>query len=210
MPKRTHSSKQWLDRHFNDHYVKKAQAEGWRSRAIFKLQEFQEKYRFLKPGQCVVDLGAAPGGWSQYVASILKGKGQIFALDILPMEPLDHVHFIQGDFTSDAIWSELDQLIDRGSVDVILSDIAPNMSGQRAIDQPRVMHLAELALEFVETYLSDNGIFIIKLFHGEEFDEYLKILRSVFCSVKISKPKASRQTSREVYLMAQKRKHVLS
>lgn len=201
--KRSKSSRAWLSRHFSDPYVKKAQQEGWRSRAAFKLLELHAKDKIVQSGMTVVDLGAAPGGWSQVVAQLLKGKGNVVALDILPMDALEGVTFLQGDFREEAVFTEFLGLLKGELVDVVLSDMAPNMSGQKAVDQPRVMYLAELALDFALKTLKPSGRFLVKIFQGEGFDEYLKNLRHYFQKVTIRKPDSSRDESREVYLVCQ-------
>jgi 23S rRNA (uridine2552-2'-O)-methyltransferase len=200
--KRTKSSKQWLQEHFDDVYVKKAQAEGYRSRAIYKLKEVDEKEKLLKPGMTVVDLGAAPGGWTQYVSQKLNGRGRIIALDILPMDTLEDVDFILGDFREDEVLQKLINLIPKQSVDLLLSDMAPNMSGNSAIDIPRSMYLVELALDFAETMLKPGGSLFIKIFHGVGFDDLVKQVRASFEKVVIRKPAASRARSKETYLLA--------
>lgn len=199
---RTKSSKRWLQEHFDDPYVKKAQAEGYRSRAVYKLKEVNEKEQLLKPGMTIVDLGAAPGGWTQYVSEQLLGKGSIVALDILPMDSLPDVHFIQGDFREDVVFDELINLIPERSVDLLLSDMAPNMSGTSAIDIPRAMYLVELAFDFAEKMLKPGGSLLIKIFHGAGFDELIKKARGSFDKVVIRKPSASRSRSKETYLLA--------
>lgn len=193
---------QWLDEHFNDEYVKKAQQMGLRSRAVFKLEEIDKKDKLIRANHIVVDLGAAPGGWSEYAIKKVKPKGQVIALDLLAIEPIEGVEFIQGDFSDDAVFSELQTLINNKPVDVVLSDIAPNMSGSKGIDQPKSMYLAELALDFAINSLSRQGVFLIKIFQGEGFDQYLASARKAFNTVLIRKPKASRARSREVYLLA--------
>lgn len=202
MPKRSKSSSRWLQEHFKDSYVKKAHQTGARSRAVFKLEEIQERDRILKPGMTVVDLGAAPGGWSQYAAQVLAGKGRIVALDILPMDALPGVEFIQGDFSSDEVLAGLRERLEGGKVDLVLSDIAPNMSGVGDVDQARVMHLAELALEFAREALRPGGSFLVKVFQGQGFQEYMRMLRADFEKVASRKPSASRNRSAELYLLA--------
>ncbi|MEW6445159.1 MAG: 23S rRNA (uridine(2552)-2'-O)-methyltransferase RlmE [Pseudomonadota bacterium] len=199
---RTVSSQRWLHEHFTDPYVQRAQREGWRSRAVYKLIEMQEKDRILRPGQVVVDLGAAPGGWSQYAAGLLGDEGRLFALDILPMDGFAGVDFIQGDFTEEAVFEQLLARLDGRTVDVVLSDMAPNMSGHDAVDQPRSMYLAELALDFAQRVLGPQGVYLVKLFQGAGFDEYIRALRGQFHSVAMRKPDASRARSREVYALA--------
>ncbi len=199
---RTKSSKRWLQEHFADSYVKKAQAEGYRSRAVYKLKEVNEKESLLRPGMTVVDLGAAPGGWTQYVSEQLQGRGYIVALDILSMDNLPDVHFIQGDFREDSIFEELIKLIPVRGLDLLLSDMAPNMSGSAAIDIPRAMYLVELAFDFAEKMLKPGGSMLVKIFHGAGFDELVKKARGSFEKVVIRKPSASRSRSKETYLLA--------
>lgn len=200
--KRSKSSKQWLQEHFNDVYVKKAQAEGYRSRAIYKLKEMDEKESLLKPGMTVVDLGAAPGGWTQYVSQRLQGHGRIIALDILPMDSLPDVDIILGDFREDEVLQQLMNLIPERSVDLLLSDMAPNMSGTTAIDIPRAMYLVELAFDFAEKMLKPGGSMLVKIFHGAGFDDLVKQAKASFERVVIRKPSASRARSKETYLLA--------
>jgi 23S rRNA (uridine2552-2'-O)-methyltransferase len=200
--KRRPSSARWLAEHEADPYVHEARRLGFRSRAVFKLREIQEKDRILRPGQIVVDLGAAPGGWSQYARPLLGSKGQLFALDILPFEPVPGVDIIVGDFREDAVLLQLETKIGDQSVDVVLSDMAPNISGIDTADQAGSIHLCELALEFAKAHLKPRGALLVKVFQGEGFDAYLKELRAAFETVTIRKPKASRPRSREVYLLA--------
>jgi 23S rRNA (uridine2552-2'-O)-methyltransferase len=202
MADRTESSRRWLKEHFNDPYVKQAQQEGYRSRAVYKLLEIHQRDRLFIPGMTVVDLGAAPGGWSQLLAKLLKPKGQIFALDILPMEPIEGVDFILGDFSEDAIADSLLEHVSGKKIDWVLSDIAPNMSGNDSIDMPKSVYLAELALDFAMKVLAKDGGFLIKLFQGEGFDAYLADIKKKFQKTVIRKPKASRSRSREVYILA--------
>lgn len=199
---RSVSSQRWLHEHFTDPYVQRSKQEGWRSRAVYKLIEMQEKDRILRPGQVVVDLGAAPGGWSQYAAGVIGDTGGLFALDILPMDSFANVDFIQGDFTEEAVFEQLLARLDGRTVDVVLSDMAPNMSGQDSVDQPRAMYLAELAVDFATRVLGPQGVYLVKLFQGAGFDAYLRDLRSQFDSVTMRKPDASRARSREVYALA--------
>lgn len=199
---RSDSSKKWLQEHFNDVYVKKAQAEGYRSRAVYKLKEIDEKERLLKPGMTVVDLGAAPGGWTQYVTQKLDGRGTIIALDILPMDAFPEVEFILGDFREDEVLQQLINLIPPRSVDVLLSDMAPNMSGNSGVDIPRAMYLVELAVDFGNKMLKPGGTMLMKVFHGAGFEEIVKEVRKHFEKVVIRKPQASRSRSRETYLLA--------
>ncbi len=204
--KRSKSSQNWLKRHFDDPYVKQAQKAGYRSRAVFKLLEIQEKKRVIKPGQVIVDLGAAPGGWSQVARPLVGRKGAVIAMDILPMEPIEGVDFIQGDFSEQDVHDRLMATINGREVDLVMSDMAPNISGLKAVDQPRAMYLAELALDFAREVLKPGGDFLVKVFQGEGFDEFLKQVRASFQKVVIRKPQASRPKSREVYLLAQGKK----
>jgi len=197
------SSKGWLKEHFDDQYVKMSQEDGVRSRAVYKLQEMDEKDKLIKPGLNVVDLGAAPGGWSEYVAKKLNDKGTIVATDILPMDHLDGVTFIQGDFRENDVLDNILRQIENSKVDLVLSDMAPNISGVDSVDQPSSIYLVELALDFAQQTLDKNGRFLVKVFQGSGFDEYLKAVKSSFNQVKIRKPKASRARSREVYILAQ-------
>ncbi|MDC7219208.1 MAG: 23S rRNA (uridine(2552)-2'-O)-methyltransferase RlmE [Spirochaetales bacterium] len=202
--KKSKSSHQWLDRHFNDEYVKRAQAAGYRSRASFKLLELQEKDQLFSAGQVVVDLGAAPGGWCQVAEKLVGANGRVFALDILPMDPIPGVEFIQGDFREDESVEQLRALLAGRPVDLVISDMAPNVSGMSAVDQPRAMYLCELALEYAREVLRPGGSFVVKVFQGEGFDQYLRDLRSSFSKVVTRKPAASRPQSREVYLVARR------
>jgi 23S rRNA (uridine2552-2'-O)-methyltransferase len=203
---RSKSSHRWLREHFSDPYVKKAQAEGMRSRAAYKLEELVERDRLLKPGMVVVDLGAAPGGWSQWVRQALGDSGRVVALDILEMPSLAGVEFIHGDFREDEVLARLEDLLNGQPVDLVLSDMAPNMSGVDAVDLPRAMHLAELAMEFADRHLKPGGDFLIKLFQGVGFDAYVRDLRARYDRVVIRKPAASRRRSTEVYALAQGRR----
>ena len=202
MPARSKSSHRWLKEHFSDPYVKRAQAEGLRSRAAYKLEELIERDKLLKPGMAVVDLGAAPGGWSQLVAQALGDKGRIVALDILPMASLGGVEFIEGDFREDAVLEQLERTLDGQPIDLVLSDMAPNMSGVASVDQARSMELAELARDFAQKHLKPGGAFLVKLFQGVGFDSYLKDLRTRYAKITMRKPKASRARSSEVYALA--------
>jgi len=203
---RSRSRGRWLSEHFSDEYVKQAQALGYRSRAVFKLKELDERDKLLKPGRVVVDLGAAPGGWSQLAAERIGKKGAIIALDLLPVEELPGVTFIQGDFREEAVLHQLRDILDGRAVDLVLSDMAPNMSGNRGVDQARGMHLAELALETVREILKPGGDFVTKLFQGPDVDEYVRSVRGLFTKVSVRKPKASRDRSPEVYLVGRGRK----
>ncbi|MBT5720273.1 MAG: 23S rRNA (uridine(2552)-2'-O)-methyltransferase RlmE [Gammaproteobacteria bacterium] len=199
---RSKTSKQWLKEHFDDVYVRRAQEEGYRSRASFKLLEIQEQDRLIKRGMTVVDLGAAPGGWSQVAANLVGDKGQVIASDILPIDSLPDVEFLQGDFTEQAVLDSLIKLLKDERADLVISDMAPNMSGMRDIDIPQVMYLAELALDLARTVLKPEGSFLVKVFHGEGYEELQKQLKSSFTSLKVRKPKASRARSSEIYLLA--------
>jgi 23S rRNA (uridine2552-2'-O)-methyltransferase len=208
MATRSKSSQRWLKEHFSDPYVKKAQAEGMRSRAAYKLEELAGRDRLLRPGMVVVDLGAAPGGWSQWVRQELDRldparPGRVLALDILEMPPLAGVEFLHGDFREDAVLAGLEAALDGAGVDLVLSDMAPNKSGVDAVDLPRAMHLAELAMDFADHHLRAGGTFLIKLFQGVGFDDYVRELRRRYAKVAIRKPAASRRRSPEVYALAQ-------
>ena len=199
---RSKTSNKWLTEHFSDEYVKRAQKEGYRSRAVYKLIEMDDKDRLLKPGMTVVDLGAAPGGWSELLSKRVGDSGRLFALDILPMDALGDVTFIEGDFTEQAVYEELMEALDGKWVDLVISDMAPNISGMKAVDQPKMMYLAELALEFAVNVLKPGGTFLTKVFNGEGIDEYKKELRQHFAKIIVRKPKASRARSSEIYLLA--------
>ena len=202
MPKRTKSSARWLAEHANDEFVKRAHREGWRSRAVFKLAEIQETERLLRPGIRCVDLGAAPGGWSQYAARIVGGASRIVATDILPMDAIPGVDFVLGDFREEAVLNEVLAMVGGSKVDLVLSDMAPNMAGIDAVDQPRSMYLAELALEFADRVLAPGGDLLLKLFQGAGFEEIIKNARARYGRVATKKPKASRNRSPEIYLLA--------
>ncbi len=202
MAKNKGSSGRWMSEHLSDEYVKRAQKEGYRSRAVYKLTEAIDRDRFIKSGDIVLDLGAAPGGWSQVAIKIAGKKGQVIASDILDIEPIDEVDFLQGDFTELSVYEELLSLIKSEKVNVVLSDMAPNMSGQLSVDIPKSLYLCELALDMAVKTLTPNGYFFIKVFQGVGFDEYVKACRAAFVKVVIRKPKASRARSKEVYLLA--------
>jgi 23S rRNA (uridine2552-2'-O)-methyltransferase len=202
MPKRSKSSARWLAEHASDEFVKRAQREGWRSRAVFKLAEIQQSERLLKPGIRCVDLGAAPGGWSQYAARVLGGTGRIVATDILSMDALPGVDFVQGDFRDERVLEQLLASIGGAKVDLVLSDMAPNMAGIDAVDQPRSMYLAELALEFADRVLAPGGDVLVKVFQGVGFDQIIRDARRRYGRVVMKKPKASRTRSPEIYLLA--------
>jgi 23S rRNA (uridine2552-2'-O)-methyltransferase len=192
----------WIKQHVKDPYVKQSQRDGYRSRASYKLLEIVEKGRYIKPGMVVVDLGSAPGGWSQVAAKLVGHKGCVVAVDILPMDPVAGVSFIQGDFTEEEILDQLLNEIGNRPVDLVISDMAPNLTGMKAVDQPAMIYLAELAVDLVQQVMTDDGIFIAKLFQGEGFDEFVRNTRTVFNVVSLKKPDASRSKSREVYLVA--------
>ena len=203
---RSKSSRRWLKEHFDDPYVLRAQREGWRSRAVFKLEELDQKYALLKPGMTVVDLGAAPGGWSQYATKTLGDRGRVIALDILPMDVIAGVDFLQGDFREEAVFDEFMKMVGNQPVDLVMSDMAPNISGMEAVDLPRAMYLVELAVDFALSTLAEGGLFVAKVFQGEGFDQLVRDLRKQFSRVVVRKPQASRPRSREVYLVASGRK----
>lgn len=199
---RTKSSTQWMQEHFDDPYVKMAQAQGYRSRAVFKLKEIHEKDNLIKSGMNIVDLGAAPGGWSQFARQLLGKNGRLVALDILPMEPLEGVDMIIGDFREESVLNELYAVLNNAPIQLVLSDMAPNMSGNKSTDQARAMYLCELALDTAKTVLAKNGTFLVKIFQGEGFEAYFKEVQQAFNTVIIRKPKASRPRSNEVYILA--------
>jgi len=202
MSKPRRSSGSWRERQEKDPYVQKARRDGWRSRAVFKLEQIDQKERLLKPGIVCVDLGSAPGSWSQYVTEKLKGKARIVAVDLLPMDSLPEVEFVQGDFEDDDIFGQLLDLVGEPGADLVLSDMAPNISGTRAVDQPRSMYLVELALDMARKVLKPGGSFVCKVFQGGGFDDFVRDARNSFERVRVIKPKASRAGSREVYLVA--------
>jgi 23S rRNA (uridine2552-2'-O)-methyltransferase len=202
LAKRSKSSARWLAEHAADPYVKRAHEEGWRSRAAFKLQEIDKAERLLRPGMTVVDLGAAPGGWSQYVARVLGGKGRVIALDLLDMPSLPGVEFFQGDFSDDAVLEHLQAALGGAKVDLVLSDMAPNMMGISDVDHDRSMHLVDLAVDFAAHALRPGGDLLLKVFQGREFQPLVARLRKQFETVKLRKPKASRSRSPELYVLA--------
>ncbi|HEF4758837.1 TPA: 23S rRNA (uridine(2552)-2'-O)-methyltransferase RlmE [Pseudomonas putida] len=199
---RSKTSLGWLKRHVNDPYVKQAQKDGYRSRASYKLLEVQEKYKLIRPGMSVVDLGAAPGGWSQVTSRLIGGQGRLIASDILEMDSIPDVTFIQGDFTQDEVLARILEAVGNSQVDLVISDMAPNMSGTPAVDMPKAMFLCELALDLADRILKPGGNFLIKIFQGEGFDIYLKDARQKFDKVQMIKPDSSRDSSREQYLLA--------
>ena len=201
------SSNAWLQEHFDDEYVKKSQQDGYRSRAVYKLEEIQTKENLIKPNMKVIDLGAAPGGWSQYAAKLVGKNGRVIASDILAIDPLPFVEFIQGDFTEESVLNEILTVLEKddlnnNKLDIVISDMAPNMSGVESIDLPRSLYLCELALEMAREVLKPGGGLVVKLFQGQGSDQYLQDVRSSFRQVKIRKPKASRARSKEVYVVA--------
>ena len=196
---RSKSSQNWLREHHDDTYVLQARKDGYRSRAVYKLIEIQQKDKILKPGQFVLDLGAAPGGWSEYVAQFSGDKGRLIAVDLLPIEPIAGVEIVQGDFTEAGILEQILDLVDNRPLDLVLSDMAPNISGIETVDQPKSAYLAELAFELARSSLNENGVFVVKLFQGEGFEALTSSFRATFKSVKFRKPKASRPRSREIY-----------
>ena len=197
--KKGSSSKGWLKEHFDDSYVQRAQREGYRSRACYKLLEINEKDKLIKPGMTVIDLGSAPGGWSQVAMQLVGHKGRVVASDILHMDGLAGVDFIQGDFTEQQVFDSIEELLNGEPVDLVISDMAPNMSGMAAIDQPQSMYLVELALDMARQVLKPGGGFVAKVFQGEGFDQLLRDMRTSFTSVQSRKPAASRARSREIY-----------
>jgi 23S rRNA (uridine2552-2'-O)-methyltransferase len=199
---RSKTSLGWLKRHVNDPYVKQAQKDGYRSRASYKLLEVQEKYKLIRPGMSVVDLGAAPGGWSQVTSRLIGGQGRLIASDILEMDSIPDVTFIQGDFTQDAVLAQILEAVGYSQVDLVISDMAPNMSGTPEVDMPKAMFLCELALDLAERILKPGGNFVIKIFQGEGFDVYLKDARRKFDKIQMLKPDSSRGSSREQYMLA--------
>ena len=208
--KKLRSNRAWIERHINDPFVKRSRQEGYRARSVYKLIELNEKEKLIKPGMCVVDLGAAPGSWTQVVREKLTGKdgevrGTIIAMDILPMDPIDGVTFLQGDFREQEVADKLTEIIGDKQVDLVLSDMAPNLSGIAAADAARCLLLNELALEFCLQHLKDNGVFVTKVFQGSGFSQYVETLKKHFKTVLTRKPEASRDTSAEVYMVA---KHI--
>lgn len=201
MAKKGSTSKGWLKEHFDDVYVQQSKVDGYRSRACYKLLEINEKDKLIKPGMTVVDLGSAPGGWSQVAAELVGHKGKVVASDILPMDGLAGVEFVQGDFTEESVFDEIMAVIANHPVDLVISDMAPNMSGMAAMDQPRSMYLVELALDMASQVLKPNGAFVAKVFQGVGFESLVKDMRSQYKQVITRKPAASRARSKEVYLL---------
>jgi len=203
---RSKSSRRWLDRHLNDGFVRKAQAQGYRSRAAYKLLEIHQRDRIFRPGMCVVDLGAAPGGWSQVASELVGQAGRVLAIDLLPIDPISGVEILRGDFREEKVLERVRAVLGGSRADLVMSDMAPNLSGMKAVDQPRQIGLCELALEFAELTLADQGSFVVKVFQGEGFDQFLTDVRGRFRKVVSRKPSASRAESRELYLVASTRK----
>ncbi len=199
---RSKSSNRWMQEHFDDEYVKLAQAQGYRSRAVFKLKEIQEKDQLIKPGMNIVDLGAAPGGWCQYARQLIGKHNKLVALDILPMEALDNVQFIQGDFREQAILDQLYEVLAGEPIHLVMSDMAPNLSGNKSIDHPSAIYLCELALDAAKAVLAKDGCFLVKVFQGDGFEKFHRDVQQQFSKVVIRKPKASRPRSNEVYILA--------
>lgn len=203
---RSKSSNAWLREHVNDHYVQMAQKDGYRARAAYKLLEINEKDKLIRPGIVLADLGSAPGSWAQVASRIIGESGKVFALDLLPMDPIADVSFIQGDFRDDEVLEEFVAMLGGRQLDLVISDMAPNISGMSGIDQARSYHLNELALEFVRDHLKPGGSFLVKVFQGSDFQPYLKSMRELFCEVVTRKPKASRDRSSEIYLLGKDRR----
>ncbi len=199
---RSKSSGKWLKEHFNDPFVKRTQKDGYRSRASYKLLEIQSKDSIIRPGMTVIDLGAAPGGWAQVAANIVGESGLVIASDILPMDAIENVAFVQGDFTEEAVFQQILERLEGRQADLVISDMAPNMSGIKQVDQPRAMYLSELALDMARRALKRNGDLVVKVFQGEGFDALRKDMQQCFKKVQTRKPKASRPRSREVYQLA--------
>ncbi|MBV8048577.1 MAG: 23S rRNA (uridine(2552)-2'-O)-methyltransferase RlmE [Paludibacterium sp.] len=204
--KRSKSSNAWLQEHVNDHYVHQAQKDGYRARAAYKLLEINDKDKLIRPGTVLADLGSAPGSWSQVAARIVGDAGRVFALDILPMDPVPGVDFIQGDFREDDVLAQFEALLDGRALDLVISDMAPNISGMSSIDQARSYLLNELALDFARDHLKPGGHFLVKVFQGSEFQDYMKAMRALFAEVATRKPKASRDRSNEIYLLGKGRR----
>ena len=204
--KRTRTSKAWMQEHLSDEFVKRANKEGYRSRAAYKLMELDDRDKLIRPGMTVVDLGAAPGSWSQVVVDRLKGQGRVIGLDLLEVHPMSHFEFIQGDFTEASVLAQLEAALNGHQVDLVISDMAPNISGINVTDQARVAHLAELALEFARDWLKPGGNLLVKVFAGSGFDDNLKAMREIFEQVVTRKPKASRDRSSEIFLLGLKKR----
>ena len=206
MAVRSKSSKAWLNEHVNDHYVHQAQKDGYRARAAYKLLEINEKDKLIKPGTVLADLGSAPGSWSQVAAQLAGGSGRVFALDILPMDEIAGVSFIQGDFREEGVLAEFESLLGQRPLDLVICDMAPNMSGNAVTDQARSFYLCELALDFAAVHLKSGGSFLVKVFQGAGYQEYMAAMREVFGVVQTRKPEASRNRSSEVYLLGKNKR----
>ncbi|MCF7530017.1 RlmE family RNA methyltransferase [Neisseria lisongii] len=206
MAVRSKSSKAWLHEHVNDHYVHMAQKDGYRARAAYKLLEINEKDKLIKPGTVVADLGSAPGSWSQVAAKLAGKSGKVFALDILPMEAVEGVEFIQGDFRENDVLAQFEALLDNRPLDLVICDMAPNMSGNAVTDQARSFYLCELALDFAAEHLKTGGHFLVKVFQGNGYQEYMAAMRQIFTSVQTRKPEASRNRSSEIYLLGKNKR----
>lgn len=206
MAARSKSSKAWLSEHVNDHYVHKAQKDGYRARAAYKLLEINEKDKLIKNGTVLADLGSAPGSWSQVAAELAGDQGRVFALDILPMDPLPGVSFIQGDFREESVLAEFESLLDGRELDLVICDMAPNMSGNAVTDQAKSFYLCELALDFARDHLKPGGHFLVKVFQGAGYQEYLAAMRETFAAVQTRKPDASRNRSNEIYLLGKNKR----
>ena len=206
MAVRSKSSKAWLNEHVNDHYVHLAQKDGYRARAAYKLLEINEKDKLIKPGTVLADLGSAPGSWSQVAAKLVGNSGEVFALDILPMDPIDGVSFIQGDFREDSVLAEFETLLADRPLDLVICDMAPNMSGNAVTDQARSFYLCELALDFATRHLKPGGSFLVKVFQGAGYQEYMNEMRNLFGTVQTRKPEASRNRSSEIYLLGKNKR----
>ena len=206
MAVRSKSSKAWLHEHVNDHYVHMAQKDRYRARAAYKLLEINQKDKLIKPGTVLADLGSAPGSWSQVAAKLVGKTGAVFALDILPMDAIEGVSFIQGDFREDAVLEQFEALLDNRPFDLVICDMAPNMSGNAVTDQARSYVLCELALDFAAEHLKTGGNMLVKVFQGAGFQEYMQAMRGVFAQVQVRKPKASRSRSSEVYLLGRNKR----
>lgn len=206
MAVRSKSSKAWLHEHVNDHYVHMAQKDGYRARAAYKLLEINQKDKLIKPGTVLADLGSAPGSWSQVAAKLVGKTGAVFALDILPMDAIEGVSFIQGDFREDAVLEQFEALLDNRPLDLVICDMAPNMSGNAVTDQTRSFYLCELALDFASQHLKTGGSFLVKVFQGAGYQEYTAAMREIFASVQTRKPDASRNRSSEIYLLGKNKR----
>ena len=206
MAVRSKSSKAWLHEHVNDHYVHMAQKDGYRARAAYKLLEINQKDKLIKPGTVLADLGSAPGSWSQVAAKLVGKSGAVFALDILPMDAIEGVSFIQGDFREDAVLEQFEALLDNRPLDLVICDMAPNMSGHAVTDQARSFYLCELALDFASQHLKPGGSFLVKVFQGAGYQEYTAAMREIFASVQTRKPDASRNRSSEIYLLGKNKR----